>query len=382
MAAAGQIIKRTERTWMVRIFLGRDPITNKRKYHNHTVHGNKKDAQAYLTGALRERDLGRFQEPTRMALSEYLHRWLEEAAQHKVRERTFHEYSDIVRRYIVEPIGHYKLAQLTPLAIQNFHTKMRERGLGTPTIKKVHVVLSASLDQAVRWGMLAYNPAKSVEKPRMNGTQHHQTMLVFSPEEAKLFLQVARANRWGVLFSLALQTGTRPSEYLALQWQDIDWQAQVIRIRRSLYRRRHGKGWKFEEPKTKGSTRVINVAPELLAELRKHSETQEYEKAAFRQTYEDHGLVFAGTGGRPLDSNNLLKRYLRPILAEAGLNEKITLYSLRHSSATLLLSAGIHPKIVAERLGHSSCQLTLDVYSHVIPTMQQASVDRLSSLLQ
>ena len=117
-------------------------------------------------------------------------------------------------------------------------------------------------------------------------------------------------------------------------------------------------------------------------ELKAHAERQAYEKQVFADNYTDLDLIFAGTTGQPLCNSNLLQTYLRPLLAEAGLNPKVTLYTLRHTHATLLLIAGVHPKVVAERLGHSSIKLTLDVYSHVMPGMQQSAIEKLDTLLR
>jgi len=118
-----------------------------------------------------------------------------------------------------------------------------------------------------------------------------------------------------------------------------------------------------------------------MEELARHREQQAREKVVFAAERADHDLVFAGTNGEPLDAGNLLSRYLKPILREAGLDTRLNLYSLRHTHATLLLAAGVHPKIVSERLGHASIQLTLDVYSHVIPSLQKTVADKLEELL-
>ena len=379
---AGQIIKRGESAWLVRVFLGRDPETGKRKYFSHVVHGTKKQAQAYLNGALRERDLGRFQEPTRVTVTEYLKRWMESAAAPKLRDRTFRDYAEIIKRYLRDSLGPIRLHQLTPLRIQNLYGELHDQNLAAATIRKVHVVLSSALDQAVRWGMLPYNPALSVELPRHKGGPRLQKMLVLTPEEASRFLAACVGNRWGALLSFALQTGARPSEYLALQWKDVDWNRGTVRIQRTLYRHRGGRGWSFEETKTACGQRSISLSDSQLAELKAHAERQAYEKHVFADNYTDLDLIFAGTTGQPLCNSNLLQTYLRPLLAEAGLNPKVTLYTLRHTHATLLLIAGVHPKVVAERLGHSSIKLTLDVYSHVMPGMQQSAIEKLDTLLR
>ena len=97
---AGQIISRGERTWLVRVFLGRDSQTGKRRYHNKTIRGNRKDAQKYLNGVLRDLDLGTFVEPSPMTLNNFLDQWLENAAKPRIRERTYVDYKFVLDRYV------------------------------------------------------------------------------------------------------------------------------------------------------------------------------------------------------------------------------------------------------------------------------------------
>ena len=105
----GQLIRRGERKWLVRIFLGSDPATGKRRYHNHMVHGPKKDAERYRTAAMRGRDLGTFVEPARMTLDAYLDKWLEEAAKPRVRSRTHEDYSWLLKAYVRPALGGRRL---------------------------------------------------------------------------------------------------------------------------------------------------------------------------------------------------------------------------------------------------------------------------------
>lgn len=371
---AGQIIPRGRSKWLVRIYAGTHPKTGKRKYVGKLINGTKKDAQAYLNAKLREQDMGQLIEPTRLTVKGYLERWLTEAASIKLRERSYLEYVALLNRY-AERIGEMRLSDVTPVVLQNLYADlMKTGGPGVPSIRKLHVVLSSSLDQAVRWGLLVSNPALSVQIPRQQGGSRENRIRVMNPEEAQRFLEATRLSSVGTLFSFALNTGMRPGEYLALQWSDIDWKQSRVQVCRTLYRQPKG-GWRFEAPKTRRSYRSVSLAAGLLAELKAHAEGQRPVDAS------QPDLVFRTEKGTPHDSTNLLRRYLRPILLEAGLDPKMTLYSLRHSHATLLLAAGVNPKLVADRLGHCSCQITLDVYSHVLPDMQQDVANRLDDLL-
>lgn len=371
---AGQIIKRSERTWIVRVFLGRDPRTGKRRYCNKTIHGTRKDAQAYLNGVLRDQDLGRFLEPTKLRLQEFLDRWLEEVAKPRLRESTFNGYADVVRLYVQPAIGNQQLNELTPLKLQAYYAKLRDQQVGVATLKKLHVVLTSSLDQALQWGLLAVNPAKSVKVAKLRSGLREDKVRVMNAEEAKRFLEAAQEQYHGMALIVALSTGMRPGEYLALLWKDIDLENGRLVVQRSLYRIRKG-GWRFEPPKTKGSHRTVTLPAGLVEMLREHREAQS-------QTDPDlPDFVFKTFSGQPVHAINLRRHALRRTLEKAGLDPKLHLYSLRHSHATLLLQAGVNPKIVAERLGHASVNMTLDVYSHVIPTMQQEVAHKVDGLL-
>jgi integrase len=225
--------------------------------------------------------------------------------------------------------------------------------------------------------MLARNPAELVELPR----QARKEMQALSPKEATEFLKAAAEDRWGVLFAFALATGMRPEEYLGLQWKDVDLERGVVTIKRALVWRSTGGGWYFGEPKTARSRRSIPLPLSTLRALSEHRRKQAAERLKAGTSYQQHDLVFATPEGGPLAPRNLKRRHFRPILERAKLPADFRLYDLRHTCATLLLAAGEHPKVVSERLGHASITLTLDVYSHVLPTMQEAASQKLEKLL-
>ncbi|KAF0248737.1 MAG: integrase family protein [bacterium] len=373
----GQVIRKGERTWLIRMFVGRDPSTGKRKYFNHTIRGTNKDAQRYLNGILREKDLGTFIEPSAMTLGEYFDKWLAVAAKPRLKERSYTDYEDLLRRYVREPLGSKKLSDIRPLDIQKLYTSLQEKGLSARTVKYTHAVLSSALKQAVRWQMLSQNPASLAELPR----QERKEMKTLSPEDATKFLQAAKNDKWGVLFSLALVTGMRPEEYLGLQWKDVDWQKGVVTVQRALIWRRKGGGWYFGETKTARSRRNIPLPKSTIKDLMHHKSKQAEERLKAGSKYQNLDLIFATAEGTPLMRENIFRRHFKPILKAAELPMSIRLYDLRHSCATLLLSANENPKVVSERLGHSTIVLTLDVYSHVLPSMQQAASEKLEQIL-
>lgn len=173
----------------------------------------------------------------------------------------------------------------------------------------------------------------------------------------------------------------RPEEYLGLQWKDVDLSKGIATVQRALVRNRSGGGWTFTQPKTARSRRNIPLPASVVSALVAHKRQQSEERLKAGAAYQNHDLIFASLEGTPLMMRNLLRRHFKPILKRAKISQDMRLYDLRHSCATLLLTANEPPKVVGERLGHASITLTLDTYSHVLPSMQQAASDKLESLL-
>jgi integrase len=203
------IIKRGTDTWLVRIFLGRDE-NGKTKFFNETVKGKRKDAETFETKKKRELDLGVFIEHSKITVNEYLDKWLEVSAKPRLKYRTYEDYVEYLKRYIRSQIGKKHLSKIRPLDIQSVYTGMLQSVLSARTVRYAHAILSSSLKQAVKWQILAINPASMVDLPQ----NHRKEMKALSPEEATRFLNAARDDKWYVIFSLAITTGMRPEEYL------------------------------------------------------------------------------------------------------------------------------------------------------------------------
>jgi integrase len=202
-------------------------------------------------------------------------------------------------------------------------------------------------------------------------------------EQAHQLLAVARGHRLEALFSLALSTGMRRGELLALKWQDISFPTGTLQVRRILTRvpsKMPGKGYVETEPKTQKSKRSIVIAPFALEALKQHRIHQLEAKLKAGALWQDHDYVFCTSIGTHLNPSKDVLDQLKVLLKKAGLPD-IRFHDLRHSAATLLLTEGVHPKIVQELLGHSNISMTMDVYSHVLPNMQQDAISRLNNAL-
>lgn len=374
MRKRGQIITKGKNSHLVRVYLGTD-ADGKRRYHNRTIRGTKKDALRYQTSILSDMDRGTFVEPSKETLNSYLDRWLEQSAAVRLRERTLTDYRELLRCHVRPLLGQKALSSITPLDVQAVYTNMLERGLSPRRVRYAHAVLRSALKQAVKWQLLANNPADYVDLPRQKRTEMH----AMSKDEVIRFLRVAKEGPWYAFFLMALTTGMRAGELLALQWKDVDLNRGALQVNRSLTRGKEG--WRFDEPKTVKSRRRIKLGPTLVQALQLHRSRQAAQRLRVGIRYENLDLVFAAENGHPMDRHNLSNRHFKPLLDAAGLSKSIRLHDLRHTYATLLLAAGEHPKIVSEALGHASIQLTLDTYSHVLPDMQQSAVDKLEDML-
>ena len=330
-----------------------------------------------MTAKLRDKDLGINIEPASESLDKYLEKWLQSVVRSRVREATFDDYKYLLDRYVSPTLGAIKLCDIRSIDIQKVYGDMLgEKELSARTVRMTHAVLSSATKQAVRWHMLPRNPCEFVDLPRMA----RKEMQALSPEEASQFLEAAKADKLGIVLSFALATGMRPEEYLALKWSDVDLQAGSATVQRTLVWRKGG-GWYFGEPKSSRSRRTIPIPRTLVTELADHRRKQGESRLKKGADYQNNDLVFATSDGTPIILRNLVRRHFQPVLNRAKLLPTFRLYDLRHSCATLLLSAGENPKVVSERLGHASIVLTLDTYSHVLPSMQQAATEKLERIL-
>ncbi len=362
----GSIYRRRDGRWAASVSL---PGGKRKTFYGRT----RQEVQRKLHDALRARDQGLPQPPGRLSIGRFLGEWLE-AARPSLRPRTWERYEEVVRLHIAPALGRLPLAHLAPSHLQRLYAQKLEEGLSPTTVARVHAVLHRALGQAERWGLVPRNVASLVTPPRAA----RQEMKALSPEEARRFLEAARGERLYALYVLAITTGMRLGELLALRWRDVDLERGTLRVTATLQKTRDG--YLFAEPKTERSRRQVVLSPAALEALRQHRLRQLEERLRLGDAWEDHDLVFPNEVGRPLDRTNLTHRSFERVLRRAGL-PRLRFHDLRHTAATLLLSQGVHPKVVADMLGHSTISVTLDLYSHSTPAMHRQAALALDSLL-
>jgi integrase len=316
----------------------------------------------------------------KQTVEEFLVRWLEDSQKQSVRPRTYERYEEVVRLHIVPMLGKYQLQKLSPEHVQSLYARKLEAGFSETTVHHIHNVLHKALKTAMKWGLVSRNACELVDAPRKARFEGR----ALTVEQARRLLAVARGHRMEALFYLELATGMRRGEIMGLKWQDINFEKGLLRVQRILSRvpsKLPGRGYVEAEVKTAKSRRSIVVAPFALEVLKRHRERQAIERAAAGDAWEDHDYVFCTSIGTHLNPTRDILDVLKALLKEAGLPD-IRFHDLRHSVASLLFEENMHPKVVQEILGHSNISITLDVYSHMLPTMQSDAPGRLDDLLK
>ena len=225
----GSIYKRSDGRWAATITLGYENGKRKRK----TFYGEtRKEVQEQLTRALSDIQHGLPLPNERLTVGTFLTRWLEESIRPLRRPKTYTSYAQVVRLYLQPTLGRKVLAKLSALDVQSLINQMLEQGLSSRTVQYTHALLRAALNKAVKWGLVARNVALLVDAPGPG----QQEMLFLSPEEARSYLEAIRGDRLEALYTVALAVGLRPGEALGLRWQDVDVEANTLRVQVSLQR--------------------------------------------------------------------------------------------------------------------------------------------------
>lgn len=372
---AGSIRKRGKSTWELAFETGSDSVTAKRKRRYQSVKGTKKEAEQALTAAMSRYDRGTDIVPDKVTLAEFLNRWLADYADFNVVPSTAQRYRIAISKHISPHVGSLLLSRLRPLHIQQLHATCMKEGLSARTVTQHHRIVSEALKHAVQWQLLFANPAASISAPRFERLE----MKTFDKDEIQRLLAAAEGTYLHDLIYLALHTGARSGELLALRWSDIDFEHSRLAIRRTV-QRITGQGVVFGQTKNHRSRRAITLSPEASAFLQERRKRQLSERQPLGLAYFDQDLVFAQPLGQPYEPGQVSRAFPK-LLERAGLR-RIRFHDLRHTTATMLLSAGIHAKVVSERLGHATINITLDTYSHVLPDLQEEAAAAMDAVLK
>jgi integrase len=368
----GSIFRRSDGRWGACLYLE----DGERKW----VYGKtRQETQRKLAALRRTVEDGLPIAPERGTVSDYLSGWLE-TVKPSLRESGWDSHQYFVERHIIPRIGRVRLAKLSPQQVQVLYADCLTDGLSSTSVNHLHGTLHKALENAQRIGLVARNVTEMVDPPRVE----HREMRPLNRDEAQQLLAVAaeRNDRLRALWAMAMATGMRRGELLALHWADVELSDRggiggSLQVRWSL-RHAHGRAI-WSETKTRTSRRRIRLATEIIHELQQHRTRQIEERLLIGAAWAENDLVFPTSVGTPLMGRNVLRSLHR--LLEVGELPRIRFHDLRHTCATLALLANVNVKIVSEMLGHSSSRITIDLYSHVLPDMQQDAAATLANLL-
>jgi integrase len=238
----------------------------------------------------------------------------------------------------------------------------------------MHWVLKQALDDASRWGLLSRNPADAVDPPKVSA----KPMQTYDLSQTATLIEAMRPTRMFIPTILAVLAGLRRGEIAALRWRNVDFVTSNIAIVESAEQTKAG--IRYKEPKSDKSKRNVRLSEMVVEELNTWRVRQAEELLRVGVRPDGDTFVVTQVDGSPLQPRSITHEWVR-VLAAKKL-PRIRFHDLRHAHATHLLASGIHPKIASERLGHSKVGITLDLYSHVMPGMQEDAVAKLDAALK
>jgi integrase len=352
MRRTGHIRERSPGSFELRYSFGTNPATGKRKVATATVRGSRKDAEKELRRLLHAADTGQHVDPTRMTVRRWLTLWLE-TIRHEVASRSLDRYTDIVNLHLIPGLGHLPLAKLSPAHIQELYNRLAVEGrrdgrpgpLAARSRRQIHRVLSSALRRGVEQQVITRNPCDLFRK-RLPKVENRE-MVELTSEQSALLLNALRYDPiyWPVLIALA--TGARRGEALALRWRHVDLDRGAMRITESLEQTQ--RGLRFKPPKNNRS-RLVVLPAFAIEELRRRKKEQAEQllRCGVRQSQDT--LLCARPDGEPITPVQLTHRFTRLTAKLEGIPLP-RFHDLRHTHATQLLLAGVHPRIAQERLG-------------------------------
>ncbi len=332
----------------------------------------QKEVQDKINEALYEQQRGTLATGSNVTVQEYLESWLEDTHKPTVRLSTYLNYRKLLNNYLLPGLGKVILQKLTAPQIQAFYSKKLREGLSPKTVTNIHGVLHKALDNAVKWNILARNVCDAVTPPRVP----RQELTFLTQDQAYTLLKEVKAHKLETLLTLAITTGMRRGELLALRWQDINFDQGTLQVKRAVsYHQVYG--YVESEPKTARSRREIMLPTFVVDILVEHQKQQEEQRHAVGVDWTDKNLVFTNATGDFYSPSTLVKAFRR-FLVSIGLPH-MRFHDLRHSAATILLTMKVRPKVVQEILGHSQITTTMDIYSHAMPSMQGDATEQWES---
>ena len=371
----GRIRQRSPGSYQISFDLGRDEF-GKRRTKAVTVRGTKAEAERKRRELLTAIDKGQNPVPVDMPLRDWLDNWMsKEIAPPKRRQRTQETYRNVIDHHIVPYLGGLRLNKIGPTHVQELEDRLSEH-LSAKMVNQVHIVLSGAFKFAMRMELVHRNPVSVVSPPPVKRTEIPPPEI--SPIRRVLDLASSDGNLLYTAIHLVAYTGMRRGEAMGLQWENVDLQKRILRVETSLVQTKTGVIQ--EPPKTDSGQRTVDLDTGTVRVLEEHRRRQVEMQQTMGEMFRDRGWVFADEQGDPISPKRLydtVKRYGKRV----G-HPEMTVRSLRHFHASLMLQNGENPVVVSKRLGHLKVSTTTDIYAHVLPGWQKQAADEFADAME
>jgi integrase len=323
----------------------------------------------------------------------FAERWMTEYAKMKLAPKTVQRYEDFLKR-INPAIGHIKLNDLKPIHLNAFYRNLEEddmkmvpkhgtkgkavyKGkLAAKTILEHHRLISKILSTAVKWLIIENNVASRADPPK---PVHHEVESLDEVEVREMFcLLAAEPIQYRTMIMLLVYTGMRRGELAGLEWKDVDFdKKQISVVRSSQYI--GNKQLIAKEPKTHSGHRKITIGVGVCTLLQEYKRWQSENRLKLGDQWANTDRLFTQWNGAPIYPDTI-SAWFTDFIHRKGLR-KVSLHSLRHTHATLLISEGTDIRTVSSRLGHAQTSTTLNIYAHALKSKDAEAAERLDNLL-
>ncbi len=397
---SGSIERRGKDTFRLTVSGGFDSEGNRIRHRKNikvTAKSEKaqlKEAQKALAELELEIEKGEYFSSDKMTLKDFTDKWLSEYAEKELAPKTLHRYKEMIDSRIIPALGHYPVNEIRPMHLVKLYNQLaaagsrkdkikvdgklqvKPGGLSPQTIRHHHRLLSTIFNTAVQWQVMRDNPAARVRPPKVPKAD-----IKAYDEDQTAALLAALGNEeldFKVAVMIALATGCRRGELLALEWEDIDFENNFIRIDQAA-QYIPGQGHIIKDPKNESSKRTVPVPASIIQLIKKHKTEQAEKRLQLGSKWQDSDRLFTTWDGGPMFPDTLSKLF-REFIEKHNL-PKLTFHGLRHTAATLLIGKGVQDLTVSALLGHSDPGTTKRIYAKSLKSAERAASDMMESII-
>jgi integrase len=315
----GHVRRRGKRSWEIKFDVGADPMTGRRRIRYHSFKGTKREAEIEAARLIAAAAGGGLLDPSKLTIAEFLDRWARDWATGNVSVKTLETYTHHLN-HMRRRLGALPLQKLRPVTLAELYAVLlRETQLSPRTVGHIHRIMHRALGHAVQWGLIRQNPADAVDQPRVPSTE----IDTLSVGDAHALLEKLRGRAIYPIAALALATGMRRGELLALRWKDLELDRARLRVEQSV-EQTAAKGLVFKSPKTRHGRRVISLPSSIVTDLREHWRAQQEQRMALgRGKASPEDLVFPTWDGKVRSPNALTKEWSVAVATLGGWGRSI-----------------------------------------------------------